>query len=200
MSLTQEQKEALFGDEAFKENTADDPFATEMYEDYKKRLEDLYLMVYQLNPIDMTTEAHDIYAIMEGVFQATLPGTPDVLLIPRERGFTWIETMFTTFMATHKYPTVLALAKYLRQKEISALMAEKNVTMEKFLEDLPPLIRILSGDDVESIFKKAEDMKREMLTLIVDHLHRLVALMTDEEGNSFYPWDILTMTTLYPAE
>lgn len=39
-----------------------------------------------------------------------------------------------------------------------------------------------------------------MLTGVVNHIQVLVKMMTNEDGDTFYPWDALKVTDLYPEE
>lgn len=169
----------------------------QLNKDYAQRLEALYLRVYDERPEDMTETTREIYAIMEGIFNLSMPmATPDELVLKQSVAFKYIENFIDGFRIGNKYfPALLAVCKYVRHKEISAIMTYRECLGQRFLEDMFPkaLSRALRVNK-PNLGKELDELRDRMVSEILNHCKKLLDTI---EADKYYPWKPLTMEDLH---
>ena len=168
----------------------------QLYEDYSEKLQELYMKMYSISKKDMTNTAHDIHAVIEMVFQSTLPTMPLELHVRTRTAMNYLEKIVKLCMTDDTCSTILAVTKFIRHKQIS-MIASVGYTDKELMDSIPPALRafIRKDNDSYNILKIARQQNDERIKYINYGVNRLIDLI-----HPHYPWDKLDTSMLLAGE
>lgn len=189
-----------FVDVSLKEEDSD-VLQDKLYKDYQMRLEAVYKRLHEKEQRDLTQKTKEIYAITEALFQLSVPtATPAEMLLSREVVFKYIEEMLFGFYSNpfDQSALILAVCKYVRHKEISAIMTCKNVSAQEFMKTVPDALKkMLGAKHMVEVTNQCNAIKEEMLTSVLGHTNRVLRMTGAEK---YYPWKPLTVEDIPQIE
>lgn len=168
----------------------------QLYSDYKEKLCDLYLRVYEKSRRDMTGTSHGMYAAIETVFQTSLPNHSYETSMGTDKAIHYIKVFVRALMQEDEYSAVLAVTKFIRHKQIS-LISSVRLTEKDILDSIPEsLKRFCNGRvDMEKVVKDSLEKVHKNFKVINDGINELIDMV-----EQYYPWDKLDTEKLLAWE
>lgn len=102
----------------------------QLYADYRDKLQNLYMKVYEKSRRDMTGTSHEMYAAIEMVFQSSSPNHSYETSMGTDKAMHYIKVLVGALMKEDEYSAVLAATKFIRHKQI-ALISSVRLTEKR---------------------------------------------------------------------
>ena len=168
----------------------------QLYADYKEKLFDLYMRVYEKSRRDMTETSRSMYAAIEMVFQCSVPSAPNELRTDTVHAMHYVEVLASAMMKEDEYSSILALTKFIRHKQIS-LIVSVGYTEDEMLQSIPRSIRNFGNGKIDfaRIVKRTREKSVENFKTINASVNGLIDMIS-----SYYPWDKLDTDKLIAGE
>lgn len=168
----------------------------QLYADYRDKLQNLYMKVYEKSRRDMTETSRSMYAAIEMVFQCSVPGAPEELRTDTVHAMHYVEVLASAMMKEDEYSAILALTKFIRHKQISMIVSV-GYTEEEMLQSIPRSIHNFGKGKIDfaRIVKRAREQSIGNFKAINESVNGMIDAIAP-----YYPWDKLDTDKLIAGE